>query len=59
MADDELEAIVAEEVAAAESRGATGPKAMGGVIAAVRERTAGTASGSRIAAAVKRALTRA
>jgi hypothetical protein len=30
---------------------------MGAVIAAVRERTAGTASGSRIAAAVKSALT--
>jgi uncharacterized protein YqeY len=55
--DDELTAIVAEEVAAAEGRGATGPKAMGTVIAAVRERTAGTASGSRIAATVKRALT--
>jgi uncharacterized protein YqeY len=55
--DDELGAIVTEEVAAAAERGATGPKAMGGVIAAVRERTAGTASGSRIAAAVKAALT--
>jgi uncharacterized protein YqeY len=55
--DDELAAIVAEEVTAAASRGATGPKAMGAVIAAVRERTAGTAGGSRIAAAVKQALT--
>jgi uncharacterized protein YqeY len=57
MGDDELHAIVADEVAAAAARGATGPKAMGAVIAAVRERTAGTASGSRIAAAVKSALT--
>lgn len=55
--DDELQAIVAEEVAVAAERGATGPKAMGAVIGAVRERTAGTASGSRIAAAVKAALT--
>jgi uncharacterized protein YqeY len=55
--DEELASIVAEEVAAAADRGATGPKAMGGVIAAVRERTAGTAGGSRIAAAVKHALT--
>lgn len=56
MDDDELAAIVAAEVAAAAERGATGPKAMGAVIAAVRERTGGTASGGRIAAAVKAAL---
>jgi uncharacterized protein YqeY len=56
ISDDELAAIVTEEVAAAEALGATGPKAMGAVIAAVRGRTAGTASGSRIAAAVKQAL---
>lgn len=57
MSDDELATIVAAEVAAAAERGATGPKAMGAVIAAVRERTAGTAGGGRIAAAVKSALT--
>ena len=56
MADDELQTIVAEEVAAAAERGATGPKAMGGIIAAVRARTGGAAESSRIAAAVKAAL---
>ena len=57
MSDDDLATIVPAAVAAAAERGASGPKAMGGVIAAVRERTAGAASGSRIAAAVKQALT--
>ncbi|MEO6123217.1 MAG: GatB/YqeY domain-containing protein [Ilumatobacteraceae bacterium] len=56
MADDELNTIVTEEVAAAAERGATGPKAMGGIIGAVRARTGGAAESSRIAAAVKAAL---
>ena len=56
MPDDELAAIVSDEVAAAAARGATGPKAMGGIIAAVRARTNGAAESSRIAAAVKVAL---
>jgi uncharacterized protein YqeY len=56
MADDELDLIVADEVAAAASRGQSGPKAMGPIIAAVRERTGGSAESSRIAAAVKSAL---
>ena len=56
MADEDLAAIVADEVAAAAAKGVTGPKAMGGIIAAVRARTDGAAESSRIAAAVKAAL---
>lgn len=56
MSDDELTSIVAEEVAAAAERGVAGPKAMGGIIGAVRARTGGAAESSRIAAAVKAAL---
>ena len=56
MSDDDLRAVVADEVAAAAGRGVTGPKAMGAVIAAVRARTDGAAESSRIAAAVKSAL---
>lgn len=51
-----LRAIVDEEVAKAAANGATGPKAMGGVIKAVRERVGASADGSAIAAAVKAAL---
>jgi uncharacterized protein len=47
MSDDALNAIVA---------GASGPKAMGGVIKAVRDRVGDGADGGRIAAAVKAAL---
>lgn len=54
--DAALGAIVAEEVAVAGGRGATGPKAMGQVIAAVRGRVGDGADGGRIAAAVKAAL---
>jgi uncharacterized protein len=57
MTDDQLNAVVAEEVAAAEAAGASGPKAMGGVIKAVRDRVGDGADGGRIAAAVKSALT--
>ena len=56
MDDSTLGAIVAEEVAAASAAGATGPKAMGQVIAAVRNRVGDGADGGRIAAAVKAAL---
>ena len=47
---------VAEEVANAAANGQTGPKAMGGVIKAVKERVGASADGSAIAAAVKSAL---
>ena len=53
---DALAAIVAEEVANAAANGQTGPKAMGGVIKAVKERVGASADGSAIAAAVKSAL---
>jgi uncharacterized protein len=56
MSDDALNAIVAEEVATASAAGASGPKAMGGVIKAVRDRVGDGADGGRIAAAVKAAL---
>lgn len=56
MSDDELNAIIAEEVAKAKAAGAEGGKAMGAVVKAVRERAGSNADGSRIAAAVKTAL---
>jgi uncharacterized protein YqeY len=51
-----LAAIVAEEVAKANEAGQTGPKAMGGIIKAVRDRVGDGADGSAIAAAVKSAV---
>jgi uncharacterized protein len=51
-----LAGIVAEEVARAADAGQSGPKAMGGVIKAVRDRVGDAADGSAIAAAVKSAL---
>jgi uncharacterized protein YqeY len=57
MGDDELQAIVSEEVAKAAASGAEGQRAMGQVIKAVRERAGAAADGSRIAAMVKSALT--
>ncbi len=54
--DEALEAVVAEEVAAAAADGATGAKAMGAVIKAVRTRVGNQADGARVAAAVKAAL---
>ena len=54
--DGELQAIVAEEVAAATASGVEGPRAMGQVIKAVRERVGPAADGSRIAAMVKAAI---
>lgn len=56
MSDDELNAIIADEVAKAKAAGAEGGKAMGAVVKAVRERAGNGADGSRIAAAVKAAL---
>lgn len=56
MGDDELAAIVDEAVAAAAAAGATGPKAMGQVIKAVRDRAGDGADGGRIAAMVKARL---
>ncbi len=56
MDDDELAAIVDEEVAGAAANGAEGGKAMGMVIKAVRDRAGASADGSRIAALVKTKL---
>jgi len=56
MSDDELEAIVDEEIARAAAAGAEGGKAMGQVIKAVRERAGASADGGRIAALVKAKL---
>ena len=56
MSDEELQAIVAEEVAGAAASGAEGQRAMGQVIKAVRERVGAAADGSRIAAMVKTTL---
>jgi uncharacterized protein len=56
MPDEELQAIVTEEVAAAAAAGADGPSAMGQVIKAVRERVGPAADGSRIAAMGKSSL---
>ena len=51
-----LEAIVAEEVSRAKEAGATGPRAMGVVIKAVRARVGTGADGARIAEAVRARL---
>lgn len=56
MSDAELAALVDEEIAVAAAAGAEGPKAMGQVIRAVRERAGPAADGGRIAAAVKSRL---
>ena len=56
MSDEDLGKIIAEEVAKAASSGATGGKAMGAVVKAVRERVGGAADGGKIAALVKAAL---
>ncbi|NDG66216.1 MAG: GatB/YqeY domain-containing protein [Actinobacteria bacterium] len=56
MSDEELTAIVQEEAAKAAATGATGGKAMGVVVKAVRERVGTGADGSRVSAAVKIAL---
>jgi hypothetical protein len=56
LSTDELQAIVADEIATAAADGASGMKAMGRVISAVRARAGATADGSAIAAMVKSAL---
>ena len=56
LSDVELAGIVAEEVAASAASGATGPRAMGSVIKAVRARVGTQAAGGRVAEAVKAAL---
>jgi uncharacterized protein YqeY len=54
--DAALDAIVAEEVATVTATGASGGKAMGAVVKAVKERVGDGADGARIAAAAKSAL---
>jgi len=56
MSDEDVAKIVAEEVANAAAAGATGGKAMGAVVKAVRERVGASADGGKIAAFVKSAL---
>ena len=56
MSDDELAAVVADEVAKAAAAGNGGMKAMGSVVKAVRERVGSSADGSKIADLVKSAL---
>lgn len=56
LSDEELQGIISEEVAAAAAAGATGMKAMGKVVAAVRAKAGPTADGAKIAALVKAAL---
>lgn len=57
MGDDELAAIVAEEIDRAAAAGIIGPRATGVVIKAVRDRVGTAADGARIAAAVKASST--
>lgn len=56
MSDEDVAKIVADEVANAAAAGATGGKAMGAVVKAVRERVGASADGGKIAALVKSAL---
>jgi len=56
MTDDDLAALVAEEVATVAATGATGMAAMGRVMKAVQPRVAGRAEGGRVAAEVRRQL---
>ena len=56
LSDDDLVALVTEEVAAAAAAGATGKAAMGVVMKAVKPRVAGKADGSKVAAEVRRQL---
>jgi len=56
LTDDEIAALVAEEIAVAKAAGATGMGAMGRVMKAVQPRVAGRAEGGRIAAEVRRQL---
>ena len=56
MSDDEVAAIVADEISKAAAAGHTGGKAMGAVVKAVRDRVGSGADGGKIAALVKSAL---
>ncbi|HET9654952.1 MAG TPA: GatB/YqeY domain-containing protein [Kineosporiaceae bacterium] len=56
LSDEDLTAVVAEEVAAVAAAGATGMAAMGRVMKAVQPRVAGKAEGGRVAAEVRRQL---
>jgi uncharacterized protein len=56
MADEDLTAIVAAAVAAAQADGAEGPRAMGAVMKLVTPQVAGQAEGGRVAAEVRRQL---
>ena len=56
MSDDDVRKLVDEEVAKAAASGATGGKAMGAVVKAVRERVGSGADGGKIAGFVKAAL---
>jgi uncharacterized protein YqeY len=56
MSDEEIAAVVQEEVERAATQGAEGMKAMGAVVKAVRERVGSGADGSKIADLVKAAL---
>ena len=56
MDDEALQTIVNEEISAAKNAGVEGPKAMGRVIKAVKDRAGDGADGGRIAALVKASL---
>lgn len=58
LTDDELDVIVAEEVAAAQAAAGEKPtmKQMGGIVKAVNARVAGRAQGGKVAAKVKASL---
>jgi uncharacterized protein YqeY len=57
ISDDDLQALVTEEVAAAAAQGHTGMAAMGAVMGRVRPRVGQLADGGRVAAEVRRQLT--
>lgn len=56
LSEEELDGIIAGEIAAAAAEGATGMKAMGKVVSAVRAKAGPTADGAAIANKVKAAL---
>ena len=56
MDDEALQTIVNEEISAAKNAGVEGPKAMGQVIKAVKDRAGDGADGGRIAVLVKASL---
>lgn len=56
MSDAELEQIVIQEVSAAAAQGLSGPKAMGAVVKAVRNKAGAGADGAKIADLVKSKL---